>query len=329
MIGFIFILFFSQHRWMILLAEIMQGVPWGVFETMPVAYASEISPMVLRPYITTYANLCWVMGQLIASGVLRGCLTMEGEPAYRVPMALQWIWPVPIVLLMYFAPESPCWLARKGRLDNARCSLKKLTDFDTEEIENHLDLIKHTVLLEKKNDHDDGASQTIWGRMKNMLGPCRDCFQGVDRRRTEISCGAWVCQSLCGSNLMAFAPYFFEKAGLQSDTSFTIQLVTLSLGAGGTVFAWILMNHVGRRRIYVLGLWSLFVLLLVIGLLAAAANAPGVPWAVSILVSSIMISVMHMGNSDYVDSWVRLLLCTISRWAHVATVSSQRSLLHV
>lgn len=26
-----------------------------------------------------------------------------------------------------------------------------------------------------------------------------DCFRGIDLRRTEIVCGAWACQQLCGS----------------------------------------------------------------------------------------------------------------------------------
>lgn len=65
--------------------------------------------MSLRPYLTTYVNLCWVIGQLIASGVLKGLLNLDGQWAYRIPFAIQWIWPVPIGLVVIFAPESP-WL---------------------------------------------------------------------------------------------------------------------------------------------------------------------------------------------------------------------------
>lgn len=51
----------------------------GVFQTLTTAYASEVAPVPLRPYLTTYVNLCWVIGQLIASGVLRGVLSLEGQ----------------------------------------------------------------------------------------------------------------------------------------------------------------------------------------------------------------------------------------------------------
>jgi SP family general alpha glucoside:H+ symporter-like MFS transporter len=83
MIGFIFIPFFAQNLATLLAGDIMQGIPWGVFQTMPAAYASEVCPVGLRAYLTTYINLCWVMGQFIATGVLRSFLKGDNEWAYR------------------------------------------------------------------------------------------------------------------------------------------------------------------------------------------------------------------------------------------------------
>ena len=37
--------------------------------------ASEVCPVVLRGYLTTYANIYWVIGQVLSSGVLRGFLS--------------------------------------------------------------------------------------------------------------------------------------------------------------------------------------------------------------------------------------------------------------
>jgi SP family general alpha glucoside:H+ symporter-like MFS transporter len=83
MIAFIFIPFFSQNLQTLLVGEILQGLPWGVFQTLTTAYASEVCPVALRAYLTTYVNLCWVMGQFIASGVLRGMLSRTDQWAYR------------------------------------------------------------------------------------------------------------------------------------------------------------------------------------------------------------------------------------------------------
>ena len=46
----------------------------GIFQTISVTYAAEVAPVSLRPYLTTYVNLCWVIGQLLAAGVLKGLL---------------------------------------------------------------------------------------------------------------------------------------------------------------------------------------------------------------------------------------------------------------
>jgi MFS transporter, SP family, general alpha glucoside:H+ symporter len=66
--AFIFISFFAQNVQMLLAGEILIGIPLGVFQTLTVTYASEVCPVVLRGYLTTYVNLCWVIGQFIASG---------------------------------------------------------------------------------------------------------------------------------------------------------------------------------------------------------------------------------------------------------------------
>lgn len=94
---------------MLLAGEILAGLAWGVFQTITTAYASEVMPVSLRAYLTTYVNLCWVMGHLIAAGVLRGLLSKgSSQWGWRIPYALQWIWPIPLIVACIFAPESPC-----------------------------------------------------------------------------------------------------------------------------------------------------------------------------------------------------------------------------
>lgn len=36
----------------------------------------------------------------------------------------------------------------------------------------------------------------------------KECFKGVDRRRTEITCMVWIIQTLCGGSIMGFSTYF-------------------------------------------------------------------------------------------------------------------------
>ena len=116
-----------QNAPTLLVGQLLQGVPWGIFQTLTTAYASEIVPVALRAYLTTYVNLCWVIGQFIAAGVLKGMLQRQDEWGYRNPFALQWMWPFPILIGCWFAPESPWWLVRHGRIAEARQTLVRLT----------------------------------------------------------------------------------------------------------------------------------------------------------------------------------------------------------
>lgn len=100
----IFIVFFASRVEQLLVGLILMGIPWGVFQTLTTTYAAEVCPVALRAYLTTYVNLCWVIGQFLASAVLKGVATREDHWAYRIPYALQWMWPTPLIIGIFFAP---------------------------------------------------------------------------------------------------------------------------------------------------------------------------------------------------------------------------------
>lgn len=54
---FIFLNFFAQNIEMQLAGQTLCNIPWGVFATTPPAYAAEITPLAIRPYLTAYINL--------------------------------------------------------------------------------------------------------------------------------------------------------------------------------------------------------------------------------------------------------------------------------
>ncbi len=259
-VGFIFILFFAQNLTTLVVGELLMGIPLGAFQTLTVTYASEVCPVVLRCYLTTYVNLCWVIGQLLASGVLRGFLERSDQWGYRIPFAIQWVWPVPIIIGVALAPESPWWLVRQGRKADAIASLQRLTGGVNEgnaTTEETVAMMIHTNELER--EMEKGTSYL-------------DCFKGVNLRRTEIVCLTWVAQNLCGAGLMGYSTYFYTQAGLDPRNSFNMSLAQYGLGMVGTIFSWVLMTHLGRRTLYVGGLAGLFLLLLVVGFISLAGN---------------------------------------------------------
>jgi MFS transporter, SP family, general alpha glucoside:H+ symporter len=61
LMGFIAIFFTAKDVVALQVAEILAGIPWGVFQTLTITYASEVCPVALRGYLTTYVNLWWVI----------------------------------------------------------------------------------------------------------------------------------------------------------------------------------------------------------------------------------------------------------------------------
>lgn len=268
MIAIIFLFFFAINVEMLLAAEILAGIPWGIFQTLPAAYASEVCPVVLRPYLTTFINVCWVFGQFVAVGVNRGSLQRTDQWAYRIPFGVQWIWPLPILIGILFAPESPWWHVRHGNIHEAKRALERLTSrsdptFNPDET---IAMIQHTNELEKSLS----SGTSYW-----------DCFKGTNLRRTEVVCVVWLVQTLCGTNLMGYFAYFCVQAGLPTVYSFDMSLAQYALGVIGTLGSWYLISVAGRRTIYLSGVCSLLVLLIITGSLSSAPAAnTAAKWAI-------------------------------------------------
>jgi SP family general alpha glucoside:H+ symporter-like MFS transporter len=245
------------------------GIPWGAFQSVTAAYASEVAPLALRPYLTTFINMCWVIGQFFAAAVNRASVNRPDEWAYKIPFAVQWVWPVPILAAVIFAPESPWWHIRHNNRAAAKASLLRLTNpsdksFDAEET---VSMIEHTNKMEKEL----GAGTSFV-----------DCFKGVDLRRTEIVVGIWLVQTLGGQNIMGYFSYFLTQAGMNPSDSFSLSMAQYALGMVGTAGSWFLMARVGRRTIHFSGLCAQFLLLIIVGSLAFAGTNESV-WAIGAL----------------------------------------------
>jgi len=53
----LFIVFFAPNIEVLLVGQLICGLPWGVFATIAPAYASEVLPLSLRVYLTSYTNM--------------------------------------------------------------------------------------------------------------------------------------------------------------------------------------------------------------------------------------------------------------------------------
>ncbi len=221
-IPFIFIQFFASSLGVLEAGQVLIGIPLGMFQTVTCVYAIEVMPTCLRAYLTSYVNLCWLCGQLLASGVLRGTLQLSAPWAYRAPFAVQWLWPLPLMIGAFLAPESPWWLVRQRRFDEAKHSVKRLTSNTSV----NFNLDKHVALIRATTEHER--------RLKDETH-FATCFKSTDLRRTIIVIGCYCMQVISGSTLRAYATYFFQQAGLATDQAFNMSIVVYAIGIVGVL----------------------------------------------------------------------------------------------
>lgn len=268
--AFLFITFFAPDRPTLLVGQLLCGLPWGVFATTAPAYASEVLPLQLRVYMTSYTNMCWIIGQLIAGGVLRGLVTREDSWGYRIPFAIQWVWPIILVPAVYLAPESPWFLVRRDRPEEAENAIRRLQSASSrQDPKKMLAAIIYTNELEQQLS----VGTTYW-----------DCFKGFELRRTEIACMVFAGQLVCGSVFAYASTYFFEQVGLGPEQAYSLGVGANGLALFACLCNWfVLMPYVGRRTVYVWGMGAMTIELFLIGILNVWTSNPSVAWAQAIL----------------------------------------------
>ena len=254
--AFIFVFYFANSLPVMLAAQLLEGVPWGVFIANSPAYCSEIVPIPLRAPATQMLQMFWAIGSIIVGAVTYHYNTFPGDEAYRIPIALQWMFPTPLAILIFFAPESPWWLTRKGKFEQAAKSVARLGRKETVNPEESVAMMRRVIEMEKST------------KKPNYV----ELFKGVDLRRTMIVCGVYLAQNLTGNLIANQAVYFFKQAGIQTDTAFALGLITSALQMIFVMLSWILTTYFGRRSIYLWGSAANTILLIALGV--AASTGP-------------------------------------------------------
>ncbi|RSL65346.1 hypothetical protein CEP51_013008 [Fusarium floridanum] len=314
--GLIFITFFAPSLAVLEVGQILFGIPLGLFQTTPIVYASEISPVCLRPYLTNYINFCWAIGHLIGSGILRGALQIEGQWAYRVPFAIQWFWPSILIPILFFAPESPWWLVRQGKFEAAKQVLQRIASAG----DVTLDLDKHVALMVVTTEHE---------RIVNAETSYLACFKGIDMQRTLIVIGIYCVQTLSGNPLRGYATYFMKQAGFPSDQAFNLTIINYSLALIGGFVSWSLLPLFGRRTIYVWSLAMMLILMVLIGALGvpqAQSSNTAYSWAIGVfLIISSFLYNAGMGPltntlcCEIPSTLLRSKSIVLARWSYTIT----------
>lgn len=162
--------------------------------TVPV-YSAENAPTVIRGALV----MSWQL--FVAFGIMLGfsanlIVVNTGAIAWRLQLGSAFIPAVPLIIGIYFAPESPRWLIKKGRYGKAYRSLLRLRNTPLQAARDlyyiHAQIVAEDALIESQ-----GVAKTdnVATRFVELLSIPRI------RRATQASGIIMTAQQMCGSKL--------------------------------------------------------------------------------------------------------------------------------
>ena len=241
-------------------ARIVLGVAVGAAAVIVPLYLSEVAPTSIRGAVTSLNQLMIVVGILTAYLVNAALASSEN---WRLMLGLAVIPSVALFVGMWTMPETPRWLIRRGREDDAREVLAQTRE--ESEIDEEIKEIR-----EVEEAESGGAG-------------LRAAFAPWVRPALVVAVGLAVFQQLVGINtIIYFAPTTLTNVGFGDTGAIYANLVIGVLNVAATVVAIRLVDRVGRKPLLLAGLAGMVLSLTVLGLsnlLMAEPNSAGDPLA--------------------------------------------------
>lgn len=177
--------------------RILLGIGMGIKEVTVPIFSAEIVPAPIRGGLVMSWQLWNVFGILL--GTCANLIVKDVGPiAWRLQLGSAFIPAVPLVLTIWFCPESPRWLMKKGRYDKAYQSLLRLRNTPLQAARDlyyiHAQLLQETAIIAEsgisKNDN-------FFVRFFELFTIPRL------RRATQASGIVMIAQQMCGSKFLA------------------------------------------------------------------------------------------------------------------------------
>lgn len=212
------------------------------------AYTSEISPMVLRGFLSAFIALSLCIGPFVCVLINNTTSTYTTRMAYRGIFIPQWIFAATSIFGLCFIPESPYWLLSKGRNKDA---MKALTLMYKDDVKSQYALMKITV---------DEASI-----ISSQAGTYIDCFKRKDLKRTMLVVFSCIMQPMCGvAYVSSYSTYYYQLSGFDTQKSFQISCGAQALSVSGVVASFFIIDRFGRRPLMIWGMIGISILNLII-----------------------------------------------------------------
>ncbi|KAI9836230.1 MAG: hypothetical protein M1819_001567 [Sarea resinae] len=229
---------FTQSWPQLFVTRLLLGIGMGAKASTVPIYAAENSPAAIRGGLV----MSWQMWT--AFGIFLGfCANLAvsnvGKIAWRLQFGSAFIPAVPLVLGIWFCPESPRWYIKKNRYADAFKSLCRLR---RNKVQAARDLYYiHAQIIEESSIIGDS----------NYITRFIELFTIPRVRRATLASGiVMLAQQMCGINIIAFySSTVFVNAGA---SRFHALLASWGFGLVNFVFAWPAIRTIdtyGRRTL--------------------------------------------------------------------------------
>lgn len=235
---------FAVNYHMLLVGRFIGGVAFASL-TVSAMYIGEIAPADKRGRYVSMAQLLIVLGSLLAFIInyflvksMPDSTWLHEKNIWRFMLGFELIANAIWVTMILKIPESPRWLIKHHREDEARPVLSEL--LPKNEIESTVDGIKESL----KEAPDTTPLQQL-----GML------FSKKMRFVVAIAVIYAVTQGATGMNaVLFFAPMVFEQVGMSTADAFFQTIIFGAVSVVGTIIAISLVEKLGRRFLTIVGL---------------------------------------------------------------------------
>ena len=209
------------------------GLAIGASSVLAPVYISELAPAERRGTLTGLFQFNIVFGILLAYA---SNLTVEqlapGGDLWRVKLGIAAVPAILFAILMYTIPQSPRWLALRGRLDEARASLRRV---GIQDIEGMLAEFARANELAKRN-----AGERL--------------FVPAYRKPIVLAVLLAMFNQLSGINaILYYLNDIFAAAGFQGIASSWPPVIIAAANLLATVVALAVIDRFGRKKLLLVG----------------------------------------------------------------------------
>ena len=178
-------------------------------------------------------------------------------------MFVQFLWIVPLLLILRGGPESPQLLVRRDKEDEALKTLKRLSN------DPHFDASGSLAAIKVVNDREKSEYQST-----GVIA----CFYRTNLRRTEVGIMVFLTHQLVGATMIPFTVKMLQKSGVGQAASFMGGLGLFLMCILATFGSMYLMRKLPRRKIWIGGLMLITVAHLAVALGGFFLNLANCSW---------------------------------------------------